>query len=452
MEPVHTCKLFGAIRAILGIKNALPIIHGPAGCSYHIRYLLGLRSGSNLQLCSTELTQEDVVFGAEEKLSHTILEADNLYSPDLIVVLSSCSTSLIGENIFRVAKECKPKIKSEIIAISAGGFEGDQTDGYIEVMMALIEWSISKIKLDNSNEESLNSLKNNYLAADRFKKRIPAVNETNKPHILESDTQLRKNKIFPHRNKFLNLIGIFRGGFDLFNLKKTLKRMGVTLNCVLTAGSTLEDLKRIHRANLNYSLCDISGIEPSLLLKERFSTEFMHYPFPLGFSNSYNFFKNIIDFLEIEYSLENEKNEYYGVMKNYKDKLAGYKVAIIAGPTRGTALMDFTIELGMKPVLISLDLLGSYTMENLNKIIVDCDVSPGDKPEILQKPDLMQIRDLINHSKPDLIVGGMGELGLSNEFEIPLLDVMHAQEITMGWEGAVKTAENIYDVLDSGQK
>lgn len=417
MEPVHTCKLFGAIKAIMGIKNAIPLIHGPAGCTYHIKYLLGVRSGSEIRICCSELTQEDVVFGAEEKLSKTIMEVDKTYSPELIFVLSSCSTSLIGEDIFRIARESKQNINAEIIAISAGGFEGDQTEGYKEVMLALIKWSLSK--MDSSKK-------------------------THTPRLGRS-----------LKEKSLNLIGLFRGGPDLLNLKDTFKKMGVHLNCVLTASATMEDISLLSHVKLNYSMCDVSGIEPSMALKENFGTEFLHYPFPLGFSNSKHFFQNIIDHLDLPYSLKDEEKKYNSFKDKYTSKLQNYKVAIISGPTRAVALCDFVLEMGMMPVLISMDIMGEYTKENIDKTLSKPDfhnMLNESTPKLLEAPDFSQIRKLIKSTSPDLIVGGMGEVGLSREFEIPLLDVMHAQEVTLGWDGAVKTAENICNVLDLNRK
>jgi nitrogenase molybdenum-cofactor synthesis protein NifE len=49
--------------------------------------------------------------------------------------------------------------------------------------------------------------------------------------------------------------------------------------------------------------------------------------------------------------------------------------------------------------------------------------------------------------RPELILGGLHEFNLSRELEIPLLDVMHGQELTMGFEGAVAIAENIKKIL-----
>jgi nitrogenase molybdenum-iron protein alpha/beta subunit len=41
----------------------------------------------------------------------------------------------------------------------------------------------------------------------------------------------------------------------------------------------------------------------------------------------------------------------------------------------------------------------------------------------------------------------MAEIGLSRELKIPLLDVMHAQTVTLGFNGALEVAKNIKKTL-----
>jgi len=394
MEPMSTCKLFGAIRAVIGIKNTIPVIHGPRGCAYHIRYLLSVRSGSRIRICSTELSQEDVVFGAEDKLRETIIAVDETYKPDLIPVLSSCSTSIIGEDIQKVARELKDDINAEIITISAGGFESDQSGGYEEVLQTLIE----DITIPNH-----------------------LIKEADKPSI--------------------NLIGVFRGGPDLLELKKTLKRIGININCVLTSGSSLEDIKNIPTAHLNYSFCDVSGITPCKILENEFKIPFTYYPFPIGFSNSLNFFKTLIDYFGLDYPIQKEYDKLKPSIDYFREKLGDYKAAIIAGPTRAIALASFVRELGMTPALVSMDLIGEYTLKELQWAL------EGAKTRILIEPELGEIEKLIMEEQPHIILGGLGESYFSYNLKIPVLDIMHGRELTWGFQGALSISQKILNLI-----
>ena len=156
MESLRTCKLFGVIRAVLGIKGALPLIHGPIGCYYHIKYLLSLRSSRPIRILSTSMDQNDVVFGGEDKLLQKICEADEKYSPQLIAVLSSCASSIIGENIDKIIDETKDNVNAELITISSGGFEGSQIEGYLECLTVLVDLMEPPLEEVNTRENSVN--------------------------------------------------------------------------------------------------------------------------------------------------------------------------------------------------------------------------------------------------------------------------------------------------------
>ncbi|MBM4240926.1 MAG: nitrogen fixation protein NifE [Euryarchaeota archaeon] len=391
MEPQRTCKLFGAVRAVLGIKDALPLIHGPLGCSYHIRYLLSVRSNKPVKILTTGMNQTDVVFGAEDKLENAIFRVDKEYSPNLIVVLTSCASSIIGEDIGRVIKKIRNNIKPEIININAGGFEGTQIDGYEESLCALID--------------------------------------------LMYKSEFKKDAV--------NLVSQFRGGPDLGNLKDDFGKLKIDINCVLTSNSTLEMIKNAGQASLNVSMCEASGILPCKVMQDKLDIPFLNEIAPIGVSSSSSFFRKICDFFNVKYKLKDDEVNARSKIEKYSEYLKGKKVAIVAGSTRAIALTDFVSELGMKPLLVSLDFEGRNTINTLEEIIK----KNGINPVILKEPEYYDIYKYIKELMPDLILGGLGEIGISREMNIPLFDVMHAQEITMGFRGAVELIKNIKKIL-----
>lgn len=395
MESLRTCKLFGVIRAVLGIKGALPLIHGPVGCFYHIKYLLSLRSGKTIRILSTEMDQDDVVFGGEDKLRMKILEADGEYSPRVITVLSSCASSIIGENIDQVIEDLKDEVNSELLCIDSGGFEGCQIEGYQECLTVLINLMEAEGK--------------------------------------EHDTT----------GKSINLVGQYRGGWDLKILKNYFNELNVNLNCVLTSGCTLQEIKKAPQADLNISMCEASAIEPCQVMQKKFNIPFLHETLPIGVKATNNYLKTICNEIKVEYTFNEDEKKAEKEIHKYMPHLKDKKAVIVAGASRAIALTGFLTELGMEPVLICIDFEGKYTEDKLNNLIKEPDINPL----IFKQPDYMKILTQANNLKPDIILGGMGEIGLSNELKIPLIDVMHAQEVTFGFEGAVKLAGKIYEAL-----
>jgi nitrogenase molybdenum-cofactor synthesis protein NifE len=390
MESQKTCKLFGAIRVVLGIKGALPIIHGPLGCSYHIRYLLRVRSGKSVRILSTAMDQNDVVFGAEEKLKSKIIETDQRYTPELIVVLTSCASSIIGENTGKIIKDVKNSVNAEIMDISAGGFEGTQIDGYEECLLCFIQL-MKKTKKRNS----------------------------------------------------VNLVGQFRGGEDLKYLKEYFKKLNIEINCVLMSNSNLNQIKEAGNASLNVSMCEASGIVPCEVMKKELEIPYINEILPIGVKGTSNFFNRICKEMDKKYLLKNEEINTLNRIKKYSENLKGKKAAIIAGPSRVLAFIDFLLEIGMEPILICIDFQGKNTIKELEKIIKRNKINPI----ILIEPEYFEIQDQISKNKPDIILGGLGEIGLSKESNIPLIDVMHANKSTMGFNGALELVKNIKEAL-----
>lgn len=398
MESLRTCKLFGVIRAVLGIKGSLPLIHGPIGCYYHIKYLLSIRSNRPVTILSTEMDQNDVVFGGEDKLVQKICEVDEKYSPQLIAVLSSCASSIIGENIDKVIDNVRYNVNAELITISSGGFEGSQIEGYIECLTVLV---------DSMNEP------------------------------LE-DVITREGSV--------NLVGQYRGGPDLKILKEYFDKLDLELNCVLTSGCTLQEIKKVPEASLNISMCEASGIEPCELMESKFNIPFLHETLPLGVKATANYLQEICKKLDREYAFTaDEKRAERELQKKYLPYLKDKRAVVVAGATRAIALTDFLSELGMKPVLICLDFEGKYTDFKLDKIIKARKI----EPVILKQPDYTDILREMENLNPDIIFGGMGEIGLSTVLEIPLIDVMHGQEVTFGFEGAIRLAKKIKERLEA---
>ncbi|NYB27227.1 MAG: nitrogenase component 1 [Methanobacteriaceae archaeon] len=396
MESLRTCKLFGVIRAVLGIKGALPLIHGPIGCYYHIKYLLSLRSSRTIRILSTEMDQNDVVFGGEDKLLQKIYEADEKYSPQLIAVLSSCASSIIGENINKVIDDVENNVNAELITISSGGFEGSQIEGYLECLTVLVDLMEPPPKEDNVRENSV------------------------------------------------NLIGQYRGGPDLKILKEYFDKLGIKLTCVLTSGCTLEEVKLAPIAYLNISMCEASGIEPCELMEKKFGIPFLHETLPIGVKATGNYLQEICKKLDRDYVFAEDEKRAEKELKKYLPYLRGKKAVIVAGATRAVALTRFLSELGMEPVLICLDFEGKYTDSKMNEIIKERKIHPI----ILKQPDYTEILCEVENLKPDIIFGGMGEIGLSIELGIPLIDVMHGQEVTFGFEGSIRLARKIKDILE----
>ncbi len=121
------CTLTGALSVLTEVRDAVCIIHGPAGCTHHNFSLLHATLLSNdrievPRLLSTRLTENGIIFGGEEALERTIARALSLSpAPASVFVLSTCIVETIGDD---VAAVCAKERRIPVIAVPTAGFLG----------------------------------------------------------------------------------------------------------------------------------------------------------------------------------------------------------------------------------------------------------------------------------------------------------------------------------------
>jgi nitrogenase molybdenum-cofactor synthesis protein NifE len=296
--PRSSCRLFGAIKALGTLKNTVILVHGPRGCVYHIVYILGMRGDQIPRIYSTCLDEQDVVFGAEQKLVDAIEHLDRIHTPDLIAVLSCCASEIIGEDAVLAIRSAS--VTARIICLDTGGFEGDHSGGYGDTLAAL---------------------------AATF---------------AESS-----GTIDPAR---VNLLGVLRSGPDLAEMKRLLASVGVKTGTVLTAGASLRDLAQAGDAALNLVLCETSGVGAAEVLRERFGTPFRIVDLPIGRIATHRFLETAMQGLGYRCNPS--------VPASNPPYLPGnLRIALFSGPARAVAFSKFLSWLNCPPFLIVLDVV-----------------------------------------------------------------------------------------------
>lgn len=119
------CTLTGALSVLTEVRDAISIIHGPAGCAHHNFSLLHATHLANdrpgiPRLLSTRLTENGIIFGGEDALEEAITRAISL-SPASVFVLSTCIVETIGDD---VAAICAMDRGIPVIPVPTAGFLG----------------------------------------------------------------------------------------------------------------------------------------------------------------------------------------------------------------------------------------------------------------------------------------------------------------------------------------
>ncbi|MDR3206516.1 MAG: hypothetical protein LBT41_05455 [Candidatus Methanoplasma sp.] len=113
------------------IRDAVLIKHAPLGCSSFqvalntiYRYGLAMRGHKieNVTVTSTNLREDDMVFGGIDKLRLTVEDVWDRYHPKAIFIGAACATAIIGDDIDSVAIEYGEKLGIPVIPMHCEGF------------------------------------------------------------------------------------------------------------------------------------------------------------------------------------------------------------------------------------------------------------------------------------------------------------------------------------------
>ena len=110
------CCYAGCKGVVLGpTRDIVNIVHGPIGCSFYAWLTRrnqtrteSLMDANYIPYCfSTDMQEENVVFGGEKKLKVAIQEAYDLFHPKSIAIFSTCPVGLIGDDVHAASKEMR---------------------------------------------------------------------------------------------------------------------------------------------------------------------------------------------------------------------------------------------------------------------------------------------------------------------------------------------------------
>ena len=211
------CTYAGCKGVIMGpTRDIVNIVHGPIGCSFYAWLTrrnqtdAGPDGENYMNYCfSTDMQEQDIIFGGEKKLAQAIQEAYDLFHPKSIAVFATCPVGLIGDDIHTVTKNMKEKFGDcNVFAFSCEGYKGvSQSAGH-------------------------------HIANNQVFRHLVGQNDEVKPG---------KYKI--------NLLGEYNIGGDGFEIDRILKKCGITCISTFSGNSTYDQFVSSHTADLNAVMC-----------------------------------------------------------------------------------------------------------------------------------------------------------------------------------------------------
>ena len=112
------------------------VMHGPNGCCFRTGRLL---ESDGVRVLTTAMAENDFILGAGEKLEDTLREAYDMFEPQLMGVVGTCASMIIGEDLKEAIANADLPCTVIPVESHGGSGEGDNTVGAIMVLDAAVE-------------------------------------------------------------------------------------------------------------------------------------------------------------------------------------------------------------------------------------------------------------------------------------------------------------------------
>lgn len=370
------CALAGAAQACSGIKDGAMIIHGSPGCGWVARWMRSDHAVVNYTpIIATSLLENEVIFGGGEKLKKTVKWVLDQWKPKYIFVINGCTGSLINDPAESIVKEFEEEYKVPIILLDSAGFKGMAATGIDDVFGSVLQ---------------------------RFAK----------------ECEKKSDRI--------NLIGPFLMGsnnwvYDLPEIRHLLEAIGLTINCVLTYNTSMEEIKNFNTAEADLYLTyeelpklaqheDENGIK-------RIGQDL---PLPIGISNTEDWYYSIAETFGKRKEAENVLIKEREVLKSLKylynatwlqTWLSNKNASIIGPATWASSFANFIYyDLAILPSIIA---LYGETQECIERSkVVLRELTSYYNPIILENPLYIQVIEAVKNSRIEFSIGQTQEKSL----------------------------------------
>lgn len=368
-EPLHGCAFNGAMTMSSNLKDAVILAHSPKSCTYLSIQTISSAGRRTLfergnilpsslipNVLSTDMSETDMVFGGSENLLSKVKSVLNSKSPPpAIVIVSSCPSGIIGDDIDDALSLSTERTK--IVTVKA---EGNLTGDYLQGML-MAYTSLAKQIIDRGVEKK------------------------------ERTVNIVFEKVVA-RNTEMNFQ----------RLKTFLARMNISVNCRFLCNTSYASLRDFCSAELNLlAYRDYTGkILEDFFIKE-YGASFFEKQFPIGFKETSDWLlalgKHFDASDEAKSIISENEIIYQNRIKSVRPKLEGKKLMIITYNHELDWILNAALDCGMK--IVKICVLNFSQDEGFRSSL-----SEIDGIEVVENYDRDERSSDIKRLKPDIIL------------------------------------------------
>ncbi|WP_081972478.1 bifunctional nitrogenase iron-molybdenum cofactor biosynthesis protein NifEN [Leptolyngbya sp. KIOST-1] len=398
------CAFDGASIALVPITDVAHLVHGPIACAGNSWGGRGsLSSGDTLYKMgfTTDLSENDIIFGGEKKLYKAIQDVQERYSPAAVFVYSTCVTALIGDDLEAVCKTATENFGLPVVPIQSPGFVGSKNLGNRLAGEALLEHVIGT-----------------------------AEPETTTPYDI-------------------NLIGEYNIAGELWGVLPLFEKVGIRVLSKITGDARYQEVAYAHRAKLNVMICSKALINLAHKMQDRYGIPYIEESF-YGVADMNHCLRAIAAKIgdeamqaRVEVVIAEETAKLNEQLAPYRERLLGKRVVLYTGGVKSWSIISAAQDLGIKVVATSSKKSTEEDKARIKTLL-------GQDGIMLEKGGAAELLKVIEKTNADMLIAGGRNQYTALKARIPFLHINQERHNPYsGYGGLLEMAKELDESLHS---
>ncbi|MDB9448635.1 nitrogenase iron-molybdenum cofactor biosynthesis protein NifE [Dolichospermum circinale] len=398
------CAFDGAMIALVPITDAAHLVHGPIACAGNSWGSRGsLSSGPMLYKTgfTTDVGENDVIFGGEKKLYKAILEVNENYKPAAVFVYATCVTALIGDDIDAVCKVAAEKTGTPVIPVIAPGFIGSKNLGNRFGGEALLEYVVGTAEPEYTTPYDI------------------------------------------------NIIGEYNIAGEMWGVLSLFEKLGIRVLSKITGDARYEEVRYAHRAKLNVMICSRALLNMARKMEERYGIPYIEESF-YGIRDINRCLRTVAaklgdpDLQERTEKLIAEETAALDIaLAPYRAKLKGKRIVLYTGGVKSWSIISAAKDLGIEVVATSTRKSTEEDKAKIKNLL-------GNDGIMLEKGNATELLKLIEETNADMLIAGGRNQYTALKARVPFLDINQERHHPYaGYVGMVEMARELTEALYS---
>jgi len=426
VNPAKTCQPVGAMYAALGVHGCLPHSHGSQGCCSYHRSALTRHYKEPVMAATSSFTEGSSVFGGQANLMQAIETIFAVYEPEIIAVHSTCLSETIGDDlnqiVIKAREEGKVPLGKFVIQAATPSYVGSHVTGYANMLEAFVKYFAEKT---DEKRRQINLLSGWVEPADmRELKRIMKMMKV-------------KSVLLPDTSDVLD--APMTGKFEMY------PKGGTTIPEMVSMGDSMQTL----------GLGEWATQKAAITLDNMCKVPFEITDIPVGIKATDRFIQELAKAgrVSIPEQISEERGRLIDVITDMHQYLYGKRVAVYGDPDNIIPLIEFLVDMDMKPVYIVSGTPGKHFESRMAEILSER--VPEAKYKNGPQADMFLMHQWIKEEPVDLLIGNTYGKYIARDENIPfvrmgfpIIDrIGHSYFPTIGYQGGLRIVEKILSAL-----